>query len=66
MADLDPLNVRTDEELPEVARLMADFNLTMLPVVDEASCVVGVVTVDDVLELLVPEEWRRRARVAQG
>ncbi len=66
VADFDPLNVRTDEELPEVARLMADFNLTMLPVVDEASCVVGVVTVDDVLELLVPEEWRRRARVAQG
>jgi CBS domain-containing protein len=66
VADLDAPCVRTDEELPEVARLMADFNLTMLPVLDEASRAVGVVTVDDVLELLVPEEWRRRARVAQG
>jgi len=66
VADRDPPCVRTDEELPEVARLMADFNLTMLPVIDEDSRAVGVVTVDDVLELLIPEEWRRRARVAQG
>ena len=66
VAERDAPCVRTDEELPEVARRMADYNLTMLPVVDEASRAVGVVTVDDVLELLVPEEWRRRARVAPG
>jgi CBS domain-containing protein len=66
IAEDDPQCVRTDEELPEIARLMSDFNLTVLPVIDEAGKLVGVVTVDDVLEVLVPEDWRRRARVAQG
>jgi CBS domain-containing protein len=64
IAERDPQCVRTDEELPEVARLMADFNLTVLPVIDEAGKLVGVVTVDDVLAELVPEWWRRRARIA--
>jgi Mg/Co/Ni transporter MgtE len=66
IADRDPQCVRTDEELPEIARLMSDFDLTVLPVADEADRLVGVVTVDDVLEVLIPEDWRRRARVTQG
>ncbi|MGZ6639140.1 MAG: magnesium transporter MgtE N-terminal domain-containing protein, partial [Solirubrobacteraceae bacterium] len=48
-------------ELPEVARLMADFNLLSMPVIDEDNKPIGVVAFDDVLELLIPEEWRRRA-----
>ena len=48
-------------ELPEVARLMADFNLLAMPVIDEEHKPIGVVAFDDVLELLIPEEWRRRA-----
>ena len=48
-------------ELPEVARLMADFNLLAIPVIDEDEKPIGVVAFDDVLELLIPEEWRRRA-----
>ncbi len=63
-AERDPQCARTDEELPEVARLMADFNLTALPIVDETGKLVGVVTVDDVLAEVVPEWWRRRARIA--
>ncbi len=51
--------------MPEVARLMTDYNLIAMPVVDDAGTPVGVITVDDVLELLVPEEWRRRAGVAR-
>ena len=53
-------------ELPEVARLMADFNLLAIPVVDEHETPIGVVAVDDVLELLLPDEWRRRAGLARG
>jgi CBS domain-containing protein len=48
-------------ELPEVARLMADFNLLAMPVIDEDDKPIGVVAFDDVLELLIPEDWRRRA-----
>jgi CBS domain-containing protein len=49
-----------DASFEEVARQMADFNLTSLPVADEHERMVGVVTVDDVLEAMVPRSWRRR------
>ncbi len=39
---------------------MADYNLYSIPVVDEQDRVLGVVTVDDVLEATIPEDWRRR------
>ncbi len=49
-----------DAEFEEVARLMADYNLTAIPVVGEDKRMVGVVTVDDVLEAMIPRGWRRR------
>jgi uncharacterized protein YrrD len=49
-----------DTAFEEVARLMADYNLTAIPVVDEHERMVGVVTVDDVLEAMLPRSWRRR------
>jgi Mg/Co/Ni transporter MgtE len=48
-----------------VARLMSDFNLIAMPVLDGEGRPIGIIAVDDVLELLVPEEWRRRAGVAR-
>jgi CBS domain-containing protein len=42
-----------------VSRKMSDFNLTVLPVVDdEHNKMIGVVTVDDLLEELLPQGWR--------
>ncbi len=52
--------LRPDAPFEEVARLMADFNLTCVPVVDEQEHMLGVVTVDDVLEAMLPRGWRRR------
>jgi CBS domain-containing protein len=49
-----------DTSFEEVARLMADYNLTAIPVVDEQRRMVGVVTVDDVLGAMLPRGWRRR------
>jgi hypothetical protein len=49
-----------DASFEEVARLMADYNLTSIPVVDENARMLGVVTVDDVLEAMLPRGWRRR------
>ncbi|MGE5408463.1 MAG: magnesium transporter MgtE N-terminal domain-containing protein [Syntrophothermus sp.] len=49
-----------EADFEEVARLMADYNLTAAPVVDSEGRMVGVVTVDDVLEVLLPKAWRRR------
>lgn len=58
--------VSAEADLPEVARLMADYNLIAMPVLDQAGAPVGMIAVDDVLELLVPEGWRRRAGVARS
>lgn len=58
--------VSADADLPEVARLMADYNLIAMPVLDQTGAPVGMIAVDDVLELLVPEDWRRRAGVARS
>lgn len=49
-----------DAPFEEVARLMADYNLTSIPVVEDSKRMVGVVTVDDVLEAMLPRGWRRR------
>jgi CBS domain-containing protein len=58
--------VPAEADLPEVARLMTDYNLIAMPVLDPDGRPVGIVAVDDVLELLLPEEWRRRAGAARS
>src|SRR5205085_9808289 len=58
--------VATEADVPEVARVMTDYNMIAIPVVDGDGKPVGVIAVDDVLELLLPEEWRWRAGVARS
>ncbi len=65
LADASTPSVAPEAEVPEVARLMSDYNLIAMPVLDGEGHPVGIIAVDDVLELLVPEEWRRRAGVAR-
>jgi hypothetical protein len=56
----EPPHVHPDWDLGAVVRKMSDFNLIVAPVMDpEHQKIVGVVTVDDVLELLLPTGWRR-------
>lgn len=38
---------------------MADFDMVVVPVLDGSERLVGLVTVDDVLEAVVPRDWRR-------
>jgi MgtE-like protein/CBS domain protein len=49
-----------EADFEEVARLMADYNLIAAPVLDTGERMIGVVTVDDVLEVMLPKGWRRR------
>jgi CBS domain-containing protein len=60
VAEADPVRVRADADVVEVALVMSDYDLLALPVVDGDGRVLGVVTVDDALEAAVPEDWRRR------
>lgn len=55
-----PPRVSPEADLEEVARLMTDYDLTVVPVVDERDQIMGVVSVDDVLEMVLPRGWRRR------
>ena len=54
--DLSP--VAPDAPLRVVTSQLAYYNLVAIPVVDDADHLPGVVTVDDVLEHLLPEDWR--------
>jgi CBS domain-containing protein len=64
VAHPDPAHVTTSSDLPDIATAMADYNLTALPVVDDHGILVGQVTVDDLLEELVPENWKKRAELS--
>lgn len=44
----------------EVAALLAAYNLVSVPITDEDEHLVGVVTVDDVLDALLPDDWREK------
>jgi CBS domain-containing protein len=60
VCDDDPVRVGADTDAVDVAVLMSDYNLITVPVVDERRKMIGVITVDDVLEVTLPEDWRRR------
>jgi len=51
-----PLSVAADTDREEVARLISKYNLLAIPVVDEEGRVVGIVTVDDVIDAIVAEQ----------
>jgi CBS domain-containing protein len=63
--DLEPLT--PDAPIGRVTRMLATYNLVGVPVVDEDGRLVGAVTVDDVLDHLLPEDWREeRHEVTHG
>jgi CBS domain-containing protein/sporulation protein YlmC with PRC-barrel domain len=60
VCDTDPVRVGADADVMDVAVLMTDYNLITIPVVDDERRMLGVITVDDVLEVTLPDDWRRR------
>jgi Mg/Co/Ni transporter MgtE len=59
--DIDPLG--PDCPLPEVTRHLASYNLVAVPVVDSEQRLLGAVSVDDVLDHVLPQGWRDSHRV---
>jgi len=62
--DIDPL--APDVPLLEVTRHLASYNLVAVPVVDSDQHLLGAVTVDDVLDHLLPQDWRETRGVRRG
>ncbi len=54
--EIEPVSVRASAA--EVSRRLASYDLVAMPVVDDQNRLVGVVTVDDVLDHLLPDDWR--------
>ena len=62
-AAMDPHVLKVLAETPkeEVASLIAKYDLLALPVVDAQGTLLGTVTVDDVVELMLPRGWNKRS-----
>jgi magnesium transporter len=54
------IHVHLDAGIEEIAQIMERYNLLALPVVDDENRIQGIVTVDDTLEQVLPDEWRQR------
>jgi Mg/Co/Ni transporter MgtE len=61
LLDSDLPNLTPDTSLAAVTRYFAAYNLVCGPVVDEENHLLGAVTVDDVLDHLLPHDWRLSA-----
>jgi flagellar motility protein MotE (MotC chaperone) len=55
------VSVRPETGLREVAELQTKYNLLALPVVGGGGEILGIITVDDVLNLILPMIWKKRA-----
>jgi len=60
---MDPHVLKVEATTPkeEVAALIAKYDLLALPVVDARRKLLGTVTVDDVVELMLPRGWKKRS-----
>jgi Mg/Co/Ni transporter MgtE len=48
------------ESEQDVARIIADDDLLALPIVDEHDELLGIVTVDDAIDVILPTAWKKR------
>ena len=56
----DFLWAEPDEPCQAAARRMADYNLLAMPVLDRDERLKGIITIDDAMEVLLPERWLKR------
>jgi Mg/Co/Ni transporter MgtE len=64
--ELTSCTIGGSADFADVTLMMADYNLTALAVTDNTGNLIGAVSVDDLLEALVPEDWRNRVEASSG
>ena len=64
--ELATCRVGTGADVTDVTLTMADYNLIAVGVVDTAGTLLGAVTADDVIEAIIPEDWRARIEASTG
>jgi CBS domain-containing protein len=58
------ISIHVDDEVKKIALLMEKYNVNVLPVVDDANLLVGIITMDDIFSRLVSIAWRRKKKTA--
>ena len=56
----EPVVVHVLAGQDEVAEIVAHYNLLAVPVVDDDRRIVGIVTVDDAIDTVIPTAWKKR------
>ncbi len=64
--DLTDCAIGASADFADVTLMMADYNLTALAVTDRTGNLIGAISVDDLLEALVPDDWRNRVEASSG
>jgi magnesium transporter len=60
---MDPHVLKVEATTPkeDVAALIAKYDLLALPVIDARQKLLGTVTIDDVVEIMLPRGWKKRS-----
>jgi Mg/Co/Ni transporter MgtE len=64
--NLTNCSIGAGADFVDVVLMMADYNLIALGVVDNVHNLIGAISVDDLMEALVPEDWRNRVEASGG
>lgn len=62
--DRDVIAIGADVDQEEVAQIMGDYDFSVLPVVDGNRCLIGIITIDDVLDVVAEEATEDIRRLA--
>lgn len=57
------ISIETNAPKKDAAKTILKYNLLALPVVNEKGKLLGVVTIDDVLEKVAPSEWKKKEKM---
>ncbi|HRD94308.1 CBS domain-containing protein [Accumulibacter sp.] len=64
LMDRDVPTISAEDRAEDATRVLAEYKLLAVPVLDKAQRLIGIVTVDDALTVLMPEIWQRRREPA--